>query len=60
MQECDKLKEQGFTYKIIRLTERKLTIDCLQNILQQYEDKPTDNIPRIFHFDVPPVVCTFL
>ena len=58
-------KEEGFTHKTIRLSESQLRPEHIIQQFQLYEDKPTDTVPRIFHFDVPPVVsgsiaCTVL
>ena len=59
------LKDEGFTHKTIRLSESQLRPEHIIQQFQLYEDKPTDTVPRIFHFDVPPVVsgsiaCTVL
>lgn len=50
------LKSEGFTNKTIRISESLLRTEDIVSQLQQDEDKPTDKVPRIFHFDVPPVV----
>ncbi|XP_062408415.1 E3 ubiquitin-protein ligase rnf213-alpha-like isoform X2 [Sardina pilchardus] len=50
------LKKEGFTHETIRLTESQLRPEHIIQEFQTYEDKPTDTVPRIFHFDVPPVV----
>ncbi|KAL2092430.1 hypothetical protein ACEWY4_012228 [Coilia grayii] len=50
------LKKKGFTHKTIRLSESQLRPEHIIQQFQSYEDKPTDTAPRIFHFDVPPVV----
>ncbi|XP_076138840.1 E3 ubiquitin-protein ligase RNF213-like isoform X1 [Alosa pseudoharengus] len=50
------LKEEDFTHETIRLTESQLRPEHIIQKFQIYEDKPTDTVPRIFHFDVPPVV----
>ncbi|KAI4896113.1 hypothetical protein NFI96_011369, partial [Prochilodus magdalenae] len=52
----ENLKCAGFTHTTIRITESQLRTEDIISRLQQYEDKPMDKIPRIFHFDVPPVV----
>lgn len=50
------LKGEGFTAKTIRLSESHLRPEHIIQQFKSYEDKPTDTVPRIFHFDVPPVV----
>ncbi|XP_049326804.1 E3 ubiquitin-protein ligase rnf213-alpha-like [Astyanax mexicanus] len=52
----EKLKDEGFTHKTIRISESHLRTENIAKQLQQYEDKPMDKVPRIFHFDIPPVV----
>ncbi|XP_030632557.1 E3 ubiquitin-protein ligase rnf213-alpha-like [Chanos chanos] len=51
------LKDQGFTHKTISLTESEIKPGYIFEQLRPYEDKPEDKVPRVFHFDVPPVVC---
>ncbi|XP_030632563.1 E3 ubiquitin-protein ligase rnf213-alpha-like [Chanos chanos] len=53
----DSLKDQGFTHKTISLTESEIKPGYIFEQLRPYEDKPEDKVPRVFHFDVPPVVC---
>ncbi|XP_036418083.1 E3 ubiquitin-protein ligase rnf213-alpha-like [Colossoma macropomum] len=53
----EKLTSQGFTHKTISITDSEIKPGFIYDKLKEYEDKPNDNIPRIFHFDVPPVVC---
>ncbi|XP_034155120.2 E3 ubiquitin-protein ligase rnf213-alpha isoform X2 [Pangasianodon hypophthalmus] len=50
------LKSAGFTYKTIRISQSQLRTEDIASQLRQYEDKPMDKVPRIFHFDIPPVV----
>ncbi|KAL7839146.1 hypothetical protein SRHO_G00258040 [Serrasalmus rhombeus] len=52
----ENLKSEGFTYTTIRISDSQLRTEDIVRKLQQYEDKPMDKVPRIFHFDVPPVV----
>ncbi|XP_053530339.1 E3 ubiquitin-protein ligase rnf213-alpha isoform X3 [Ictalurus punctatus] len=52
----EKLKSAGFTYKTIRINQSQLRTEDIVSQLQQFEDKPMDKVPRIFHFDIPPVV----
>ncbi|KAG9270277.1 E3 ubiquitin-protein ligase rnf213-alpha-like [Astyanax mexicanus] len=52
----EELKNEGFTHKTIRISESQLRTENIARQLQQYEDKPMDKVPRIFHFDIPPVV----
>ncbi|KAI4894839.1 hypothetical protein NFI96_022184, partial [Prochilodus magdalenae] len=51
------LMSQGFTYETISITDKEIKPGFVYERLKQYEDSPVDNAPRIFHFDVPPVVC---
>ncbi|XP_076118531.1 E3 ubiquitin-protein ligase rnf213-alpha-like [Alosa pseudoharengus] len=53
----EKLKGQEFTHKTISLNESEIKPGYIFEQLRQYEDKPEDKVPRLFHFDVPPVVC---
>ncbi|GAA6098909.1 E3 ubiquitin-protein ligase rnf213-alpha-like [Tachysurus ichikawai] len=50
------LRSAGFTHKTIRINQSHLRTEDIVSELRQYEDKPTDKFPRIFHFDIPPVV----
>ncbi|XP_063062070.1 E3 ubiquitin-protein ligase RNF213-like [Engraulis encrasicolus] len=50
------LGKKGFTHKTIRLSESQLSPEHIIKQFQSYQDKPTDKTPRIFHFDMPPVV----
>lgn len=50
------VNKEGFTHKTIRLSESHLRPEHIIQQFQAYEDKPTDTVPRLFHFDVPPVV----
>ncbi|KAM9447090.1 E3 ubiquitin-protein ligase rnf213-alpha-like [Clarias gariepinus] len=52
----ENLKNSGFTYKTIRMSQSQLRTEDIVSQLQQYEDKPMEKVPRIFHFDIPPVV----
>ncbi|XP_058231012.1 E3 ubiquitin-protein ligase rnf213-alpha-like [Hemibagrus wyckioides] len=52
----ENLRSAGFTHKTIRINQSHLRTEDIASQLRQYEDKPTDRIPRIFHFDIPPVV----
>ncbi|XP_048088902.1 E3 ubiquitin-protein ligase rnf213-alpha-like isoform X2 [Alosa alosa] len=54
------MKDQGFTHKTISLTESEIQPGYIFDQLRPYEDKPEDKVPRVFHFDVPPVVCNGL
>lgn len=54
----ENLKNSGFTYKTIRISQSQLRTEDIVSQLRQYEDKPMDKVPRIFHFDIPPVVST--
>ncbi|KAF4074759.1 hypothetical protein AMELA_G00242930 [Ameiurus melas] len=56
----EKLKSAGFTYKTIRINQSQLRTEDIVSQLQQFEDKPMDKVPRIFHFDIPPVVSIFI
>ncbi|XP_066547032.1 E3 ubiquitin-protein ligase rnf213-alpha [Amia ocellicauda] len=56
-QRCrEEFKAEGFTDKTIRLTELEIKPGFIVQQLLKYEDKPTDNTPRVFHFDVSAVV----
>ncbi|KAF5886723.1 E3 ubiquitin-protein ligase, partial [Clarias magur] len=52
----ENLKSAGFTYKTIRISQSQLRMEDIVSQLRQYADKPMDKVPRIFHFDIPPVV----
>ncbi|KAK1806297.1 hypothetical protein P4O66_000172 [Electrophorus voltai] len=52
----ENLKSEGFTHKTIRISESQMRTEDIATQLQQYEDKPLDKVPRVFHFDIPPVV----
>lgn len=54
------LRSAGFTHKTIRINQSHLRTEDIVSELRQYEDKPTDKFPRIFHFDIPPVVSIFI
>ncbi|KAL7825428.1 hypothetical protein AOLI_G00326350 [Acnodon oligacanthus] len=56
----DHLTSQGFTNKTISITDSEIKPGFIYEKLKQYEDNPVDNVPRIFHFDVPPVISTDL
>ncbi|KAI5615249.1 E3 ubiquitin-protein ligase rnf213-alpha [Silurus asotus] len=52
----ENLKSAGFTHTTIRIHQSQLRTEDIVSRLQNYEDKPMDKVPRIFHFDIPPVV----
>ncbi|XP_060763768.1 E3 ubiquitin-protein ligase rnf213-alpha-like isoform X2 [Neoarius graeffei] len=52
----ENLKSAGFTHKTIRISQSWLRTEDIVSQLRQYEDKPMEKVPRIFHFDIPPVV----
>lgn len=56
----ENLKSAGFTHKTIRMSQSQLRTEEIVSQLLQYEDKPMDKIPRLFLFDIPPVVSVFI
>lgn len=56
----ENLQTAGFTSKTIRISESHLRSEDIALQLQPYEDAPMSSVPRILHFDIPPVVSMIL